>query len=588
MTPQSNFMVLAPLADGQEDALRSLLASMNLRPGVVDPHNALVPFGEFERLHFARFVIVDAPTAADITVYGLPIAKWPVSLAFLGDCDGPADTFLAELVARAGPGLRRIFAFCQGFAPEGDLLDWMKRHEQPPAANYINWIGRTVLQVREEAALREALVDHLQTIEEEAGSLSPRQLHERLSAFVAAERRAGRLTLTPEAPTPFGWWLRNLLHMIGVPIALLILAPFLLIASPVLAYMLRRRETTDPDIDPRPDPDHVARLADLEDHEFTNQFTVFGDLKPGRFRRWTTSFLLWLLNYSARHIYNRGYLTRVQTIHFARWVFLDDKKRLFFASNYDGSLESYMDDFINKVAWGINLVFSNGVGYPRTDWLIKGGARDEQKYKRVLRRHQLPTDVWYNAHPGLTAIDLARNSRIRAGIERPAMPEGEARQWLEPPDRRHRRRAAASRGRLRRRAGPRPLRPRAAERGELLPAQGGRSRRRAALAAERTGHQRRDDGSAARHGAAGRLHPGRLASTRRFPRDHRGLLGGVPERSRQRGQPFAPARRRRRQRAREVAMGRQRGQRAASGRHDLCAAGRARSLGGSDQGRRLG
>jgi deferrochelatase/peroxidase EfeB len=430
MTPQSNFMVLAPLADGQEDALRSLLASMNLRPGVVDPHNALVPFGEFERLHFARFVIVDAPTAADITVYGLPMAKWPVSLAFLGDCDGPADSFLAELVGRAGAGLRRIFAFCRGFSPEGDLLDWMKRHEQPPAANYINWIGRTALQVREEAALREALVNHLQTIREEAGSLSPRQLHERLSAFVAAEQRAGRLTLTPEAPTPFGWWLRNLLHMIGVPLALLILAPFLLIASPVLAYMLRRRETTDPDIDPPPDPDHVARLADLEDHEFTNQFTVFGDLKPGRFRRWTTSFLLWLLNYSARHIYNRGYLTRVQTIHFARWIFLDGKKRLFFASNYDGSLESYMDDFINKVAWGINLVFSNGVGYPRTDWLIKRGARDEQKYKRVLRRHQLPTDVWYNAHPGLTAIDLARNSRIRAGIERPALPEREAREWL--------------------------------------------------------------------------------------------------------------------------------------------------------------
>jgi deferrochelatase/peroxidase EfeB len=430
MTPQSNFMVLAPLADGQEGELRSLLASMNLRPGVVDPHNALVPFGEFERLHFARFVVVEAPTAADITVYGLPVAKWPASLAFLGDCDGPADTFLAELVARAGAGLRRIFAFCRGFSPEGDLLDWMKRHGQRPAANYVNWIGRTALQVREEAALRKALVDHLQTIEDQARDQSPRQLQERLSAFVAAEQRAGRLTLTPEAPTPFDWWLRNLLHKIGVPLALLVLAPFLLVASPVLAYMLRRRETTDPDIDPPPDPDHVARLAGLEDHDVANQFTVFGDLKPGRFRRWTTSFLLWVLNYSARHIYNRGYLTRVQTIHFARWVFLDDKKRLFFASNYDGSLESYMDDFINKVAWGINLVFSNGVGYPRTDWLIKGGARDEQKYKRVLRRHQLPTDVWYNAHPGLTAVDLARNTRIRKGIERPAMTEREAREWL--------------------------------------------------------------------------------------------------------------------------------------------------------------
>ena len=71
--------------------------------------------------------------------------------------------------------------------------------------------------------------------------------------------------------------------------------------------------------------------------------------------------LLALLDYSTRHIYNQGYLTRVQTIHFARWVLLDDGHRMFFASNYDGSLESYMDDFINKVAWGINAVFGNTV-----------------------------------------------------------------------------------------------------------------------------------------------------------------------------------------------------------------------------------
>ena len=31
-------------------------------------------------------------------------------------------------------------------------------------------------------------------------------------------------------------------------------------------------------------------------------------------------------------------------------MFLDDKQRLIFISNYDGSLESYMDDFIDKVA----------------------------------------------------------------------------------------------------------------------------------------------------------------------------------------------------------------------------------------------
>jgi hypothetical protein len=430
MTPQSSFMVLAPVTPGRVDELRGLLASMNLEPGVVDPDNDLVPFSRFDRLHVARFVVLEAPTAGDITVYGLPPLAWPPSLVFLGDIDGPADSFLADLAARAGPGLRRIFAHCQGFSPNGDLLAWMRQHERPSAANYVNWIGRTVRQVHEEQALHQALLGHLHNGAAMAPGELPSAVHERLIEFVDEERQAGRLTLTPPEPTPADWRLRNTLHAVGVPIALLVMAPFLLVASPVLIVMLRRREKTDPDMAPHPGKDHIRRTAELEDHEIANQFTVFGELKPGLFRRWLTVFLLWLLNYSARHIFNRGYLTRVQTIHFARWVFVDDRRRLFFASNYDGSVESYMDDFINKVAWGINLVFSNGLGYPHTDWLITRGARDEQKYKRVLRRHQHPTDVWYKAYPGLTVVDLERNIRIREGIERPSMSDKEAREWL--------------------------------------------------------------------------------------------------------------------------------------------------------------
>ena len=430
MTPQSSFMVVAPVAEGKVDALRALLASMNQAPGVVDPDNELVPFGRFDRLHVARFVVLEAPTADDITVYGTAPEPWPPSLVFLGDIDGPADSFLHDLVERADPGLRQIFAHCQGFSPNVDLLAWMKRHERRSAANYVNWLGRTVRQVREEQALHAVLLEQLHDGAAMAPGELPGAVRNRLARFVDTERQAGRLKLTPPAPTPKDWRLRNTLHAIGVPVALLALAPFLLVASPVLVYMLRRREKTDPDTAPHPGQDHIRRLAELEDQEIANQFTVFGDLKPGAFRLWLTVFLLWLLDYSARHIYNRGYLTRVQTIHFARWVFLDDRRRLFFASNYDGSVESYMDDFINKVAWGINLVFSNGLGYPRTNWLILDGAADEQKYKRVLRRHQLPTDVWYKAYPGLTVVDLERNSRIREGIERPSMTDKEAREWL--------------------------------------------------------------------------------------------------------------------------------------------------------------
>jgi hypothetical protein len=430
VTPQSSFAVVAEIETGRQHDLRALLASMNRRPGLVDPENGLVPFGRFERLHFARFVVLDDPTGGDIAAHGVTPPRFPLSLAFVGHCDGPAKDFLGDLARRAGPGLRRLFAHCRGFPAQGDLLEWMTAHDQPAATHYVNWVGRTVRQVREESALRQALEAYLDANARALATRVPAQVCDDLRAFVARERQAGRLTLTPPEPTPLGWRLRKLLHLVGVPIVLLLASPLLLLYLPVFAILLRRRERSDPEIAPRPDAEHVRRLADLEDHDVTNQFSAMGTLKPGWFRRTTLVFVLWIVAYTTRHIYTRGFLARVGTIHFARWTFLDNKQRLLFASNYDGSLESYMDDFINKVAFGLNVVFTNGVGYPRTRWLVLDGAKDEQKFKYFIRRHELPTEVWYNAHPGLTAVELERNGHIRAGLEQPAMTDAEAREWL--------------------------------------------------------------------------------------------------------------------------------------------------------------
>ena len=65
---------MAALEAGRQDELRTLLASMNRRPGVVDPENRLVPFGRFERLHFARFLVLEDPTAGDIAAHGVTSA----------------------------------------------------------------------------------------------------------------------------------------------------------------------------------------------------------------------------------------------------------------------------------------------------------------------------------------------------------------------------------------------------------------------------------------------------------------------------------------------------------------------------------
>jgi hypothetical protein len=193
---------------------------------------------------------------------------------------------------------------------------------------------------------------------------------------------------------------------------------------------LRMLEKTDAELCQRCDQAYASALAAIEDHDVTNQFTAMGSLKPGFVRRWAVIAIFAAIDYAARHIFTHGGLARVRTIHFARWVFLDGKKRVVFMSNYDGSLESYMDDFINKVGFGLNVAFSGGVGYPTTNWLVLDGCGDERKFKEYLRRHQLPTQVWYKAYPGLTAVDLERNGRVRKGIESPALTETEAREWV--------------------------------------------------------------------------------------------------------------------------------------------------------------
>jgi hypothetical protein len=353
----------------------------------------------------------------------------PIYLVFMGDCDGPGQDQLAEFVQRAGEGLRRIFSHCRALDPRDDLLDWLIEHDRPVAAPYVNWIGRTVQQIREESALQRLLSARAPRGLSEA-AVDPRTMRRQLLAFARAEQAAGRLVLTPPAPTPLGWQIRNLLHAIGLPLAGLVLLPLVILLLPVFLVLLRRQEKRDPEYCPRPRAAAVREMQELEDHDPSNSFTALGAVKPGWFRRGLVQLLLVLIAYACRHVFGRGHLGRVRTIHFAHWVFLDDKTRVLFASNYDGSHESYMDDFINKVAWGLNLIFSNGFGWPRTDWLIKGGARHELRFKYYQRGHQLPTQVWYKAYPGLTLADLDRNRRIREGYERVEMSDAQVLAWL--------------------------------------------------------------------------------------------------------------------------------------------------------------
>jgi len=207
-----------------------------------------------------------------------------------------------------------------------------------------------------------------------------------------------------------------------------ILLPVALVLLPVFLVLLRIHEVRDKTIRQIATPEHIAELEAREDWIVQNQFTAIGLRKPGPFRGVTVVVVLLILDFGCRHIFDRGNLAGVRTIHFARWVFVDGHRRILFVSNYDGSLESYMDDFIDKVAFGLNAVFSNGVGYPQTNWLVLDGAKDELAFKSLLRDRQVVTPVWYSAYPDLTADNIANNAAIRAGLCRDLSP-AEASAW---------------------------------------------------------------------------------------------------------------------------------------------------------------
>ena len=418
-------MVVVPILESREAELRRMLSTMNIEPGVVILQNSPASLST-GNIAFCTLRHSRRQHRADLTAYGSEPASATKSLAFLCDFDGSRDIFLRDLTTHTDAGLRTLFSCCEP-APGADLLSWLEANDKPASAAYANWIGRTVKQVREESALYAALVPRLDSVGQQ---MSARQVWSEMRQYVKQEQASGRLLLTPPESTPVSWQIKNLLHCIGVPLLLLLFLPLILLYLPIFLIQLRLHEISDPVIAPRPSVEHAYQLARLEDRVITNQFSAYGNIKPGPFRRWTITAVFFAIDYTARHIFNRGFLARVVTIQFARWVFLDNNTRAFFASNYDGSLEAYMGDFINKVAWGLNVVFSNGLGYPRTNWLIAGGAKVTLTFKDYLRRHQLPTQVWYNATPGVTAHDKERNARIRQGLEKDRISDIELKQWI--------------------------------------------------------------------------------------------------------------------------------------------------------------
>lgn len=418
MSHQEALTIVASVDPSRLTALTATLATMSLDPA----GNAWIPFGRLPRCHFGRLFTWGAMKEQ-------AGGELPPQLLLTADFDGPAESFLRELVELAGAGIDGLFEHCLdypvGNATAATRLAYLQRHRVRERAFYVHRPGRTVQQILQEAELRVNVDQFLSKLNSDA--LSAREVRQRVYEFV---RTHPRLSALVEPPEGIDW--RHRVHeaidRIARPLLLCLFAPLLSPISSAAVLLIRLQELKERPKRERPDAEHLSRLTALEDFAAHNAYAAGGFIKPGRLRFAAIYSLLGLVDYGVRHLFNEDSLAGIKTIHFARWIPMTGR-RLLFTSNFDGSVESYNDDFINLLGWGLNLVFSNGEGYPPTRWLIFGGANYEQHFKDHLRRRQVPVPVSYSAYPTLTARNIENNAVLRAGLCGD-MSEEEAQVWL--------------------------------------------------------------------------------------------------------------------------------------------------------------
>ncbi|HMG75158.1 MAG TPA: hypothetical protein VK582_16785 [Pyrinomonadaceae bacterium] len=383
--------------------------------------NALIPFPKLKLLHFGSLVLNDDPS------YG-------TDLVFENNFDGPLGPYLDDLYAHASAGLHSIYSCCLDYpaanaADKAAMLAYLRAHVVHPNAYHIGNVGRSVERTHQEDDLRDGIEDFLDDVVSQGNIGSPSSIRQKVQAFVQSQPPFAWAANAQPRQTAIEHFMPRLNLVIAGLIALVLL-PLLIPLAIIWVIMLRWIETHEPPPADLEVDDHVRFLVKREDrtHMVQNQMCHITIVKPGVFRRVTLRGLLWVINLIARTS-DKGELSGIPSIHFAHWALIDKGRRLLFFSNFDGSWENYLDDFIDKASNGLTGIWSNTVDYPKTRFLILDGSRDGSRFKEWARDKQVYTNVWYSAYKQLTVQTVDNNSSIREGLIT-SMDDSATRAWL--------------------------------------------------------------------------------------------------------------------------------------------------------------
>lgn len=376
-------ILLAPVTRGSEAQLRDALAAIEADHA----GNAYLRLGSSPNTHFVRFVLLEDD-------------EHGVRLLFAANYDGPLGAYLDEL-RRAGPGLDRIFGACAGY--DRDLAAFARRWYLKPRGVYIAFPGVTVRDVRRWIAVREQIESFLD-LPEVAGYLTEPGIGPLLEQLVEIRDTAPGDALYEG--------LRASVANCGGAVRGVVLKQFLRIAE---GFSKHGQATTWPLVRGGFDDgtydrerEQAIQTVEIGAGSIQNQMTTVTEIRPEL--RLRLRVALAGTTVLSRFGWPPGEFADVGTLHWFAWALLDDGKRLLFMSTFDGSWQNYLQDFINKLIWALDALYSNTYDYPAA------GMQDIWAFTDYILDHQRPPAVFYSAYPTETVFNALRDRQIASAV----------------------------------------------------------------------------------------------------------------------------------------------------------------------------
>jgi hypothetical protein len=113
----------------------------------------------------------------------------------------------------------------------------------------------------------------------------------------------------------------------------------------------------------------------------------------------------------------RAALQKLGTVHFARFVFLENNSKLAVITTYDGDFETYIQDFVDEIGNEFNAILEHMKDAPPLPV-----QKNREKFLEYVRKNDLQAlPGFFSAYPASSVLDIRAALRKAAAARDPKL-----------------------------------------------------------------------------------------------------------------------------------------------------------------------